>query len=100
ALDNYNDIVDKELRKHILSLINLKYDKKMLSKYFKDRQNEWQGNDVSKVEVYYWENDNVASRVSLSDTFDEKRIRESITDTGIQKILLNHLEKYTGMLDE
>ncbi|WP_423146269.1 type II CRISPR RNA-guided endonuclease Cas9 [Rubrolithibacter danxiaensis] len=40
-----------------------------------------------------------AIRKTLDTTFDEKRI-ESITDTGIQKILINHLEKYKRRLDE
>ena len=36
-----------------------------------------------------------AIRKKLDDTFDKKRI-ESITDTGIQKILLRHLEANAG----
>src|SRR5690606_7643062 len=41
---------------------------------------------------------NAASRVSLDTAFNEKKI-ESITDTGIQKILLNHLNNYLGQKD-
>lgn len=100
ALDNYNDIVDKDLRKEILSLVKLKYDKKLLIKFFKDRQNKWNNKDISRVETYYWENDNVASRVSLDTSFNEKRITETITDTGIQKILLTHLKNYNNRFDE
>jgi len=98
ALDNYNDIVDKDLRKQILSLVAVRYDKKMLTKFFKDRKNQWNGKDVSRSEIYYWDNDNVASRVSLDTSFNEKRIKDSITDTGIQKILLAHLKNYKGRL--
>lgn len=100
ALDNFQDIANKELRKHIVQLDSLKYDKKKLSKYFKDKDYKWNNTDVSKVVIHYWENDSVASRVSLNDSFDEKRIIETITDTGIQKILLNHLNNYKNRLDE
>ena len=100
ALDNYLDIVDKSLRKHIISLVSQNYDKKKLVRYFKERENQWNGIDITKVAIYYWENDNVASRVSLDTSFNEKRIIETITDTGIQMILLNHLENYKGRLDD
>lgn len=41
-----------------------------------------------------------AMRKPLDISFDEKKISNSITDTGIQKILLAHLEKYKGTLDD
>lgn len=100
ALDNYNDIVDKRLRKHIRSLVKMNYDKKLLTKYFKDRKNKWNDKDVSRNQIYYWEDDLVASRVSLDSSFTEKRIVETVTDSGIQKILLAHLEKYQNKVDE
>ncbi|MFP9117694.1 type II CRISPR RNA-guided endonuclease Cas9 [Flavobacterium sp. RNTU_13] len=100
ALDNHNEIVEKALRKHITLLIKEGYDKKRLIKYFKDAGNKWNDSDISRVKVYYWDNDNVASRVNLDVSFNEKRIIETITDTGIQKILLNHLNRYKGVTDE
>lgn len=100
ALDNFNDIVDKDLRKQILSLVAVRYDKKLLAKFFKDRKNTWNEKDVSRVEIYYWDNDNVASRVALDTSFNEKKIKDSIADTGIQKILLTHLENYKGRFDD
>ncbi|MBS4042638.1 MAG: hypothetical protein KGZ59_02355 [Chitinophagaceae bacterium] len=101
AIENWEDIVDHELRKVIKGLVNVKYDKKMLQKYFKDRKNIFKDNDISKVEVYYWDKENVASRVKLDESFNESKIK-SITDTGIQTILLNHLkkEKYQTSTDE
>jgi CRISPR-associated endonuclease Csn1 len=100
ALDNYPVIVDRSLRKHIITLVSQNYDKKKLVSFFKERENKWNGIDITKVDIYYWENDNVASRVSLDTSFNEKRILETITDTGIQMILLNHLENYKGKLDD
>ena len=41
-----------------------------------------------------------AIRKPLDISFDEKKISNSITDTGIQKILLAHLKKYKGTLDD
>lgn len=41
-----------------------------------------------------------AIRKPLDTSFDEKKIKSSVTDTGIQKILLAHLENYKGVLDE
>lgn len=100
ALDNYKDIVDKEVRKHILSLVKMDYDKNLLAKYFKDRKNKWNGKEVSRLKIYYWEEDIVASRVNLDTSFNEKRIVDSVTDTGIQKILLAHLENYKDKVNE
>lgn len=99
ALDNISDIVNKDLRVHIQSLLAKGLDKKKQLAHFKEDNFDWNGINVSKIEVYYWENDNVASRVKLDSSFNEKKI-ESITDTGIQKILLAHLDNYKGVLDE
>lgn len=100
ALDSYNEIVHKELRKYILSLVAKQYDKKKLQKHFKDNNNKWNELDVSRLEIYYWENENVASRVNLDTSFSKEKIEKSITDTGIQKILKAHLKNYERQLDE
>jgi CRISPR-associated endonuclease Csn1 len=104
AIDEPRNIVNKSLKKEILNRMAEKQDKKDIVKYFKEL-GQWEGQPLSKIEMYYWEVDekgqgiNAASRVKLDDTFDEKRIG-CITDTGIQKILLNHLAKYKGRTDE
>jgi len=101
ALDVWEDIVDNELRKQIRELVTVGYDKKMLQKYFKDRKNDFNGKDIAKLEVYYWDNEKVATRANLDETFNAETI-ETITDTGIKAILLNHLsqEKYQTATDE
>lgn len=95
ALEQVYNIVDKDLKKKIQSLMAEGMDKKKIVAHFKNADNKFNGKSVSKVEVYYFSNDTnepmVATRKSLDDTFDTKRIK-SITDTGIQKILLNYLE--------
>lgn len=93
AIDNFEMIVDKSLRLKIAELINLLQDKKKVIKFFKDKNNIWLDNDISRVEIFYWDNENVASRVTIDETFTSTRIK-SITDTGIQQIMLNHLAKF------
>ena len=96
AIDQWEMMVDKGLKTKIKQLINEGLDKKKIQKFFADQENKWLGNDITKVELYYFSNDKevlVASRVNLDTTFGVKKI-ESITDTGIQKILLNHLSNY------
>lgn len=96
AIDQWEMLVDKNLKTKIKHLINEGLDKKKIRKFFADCENKWMGKDISKPELYYFSNEKdelVASRVSLNDSFNSKKI-ESITDTGIQKILNNHLANY------
>lgn len=95
AIEDWRNIVDKSLRKEIGFLYSKYGEKgsKYIVKFFKDRENKHNGADVTKVDIYYFDNDCAASRVTLDDSFTSSRI-ESITDTGIQKILLKHLASY------
>lgn len=97
ALDDVNNIVDKDLRKHIVSMFCSNMDKKKIVKAFKTADFKYKDKDISKLEIFYFTDSTepmVAVRKPLDDSFDEKRIA-SITDTGIQKILLNYLN-YKG----
>lgn len=93
AIDSYQMITDKELRLKISELLSLEHDKKSIVRFFKELENKWMGNDISKVEIYYWDHDYVASRVHIDDSFNSSKI-ESITDTGIQNIMIRHLQKF------
>lgn len=93
AFDEWENIVDTSLRQKIKELVDLRYDSKLLQKFFKEREYKWEGKDISRVELFYLDSTNVASRVKLDETFGKSKIA-SITDTGIQKILFNHLAKY------
>lgn len=99
ALENWELMVDKTLRNEIKDLVSHHYDKKMLQKFFKDRNNQWNGKDISKVEIFYYDNDYVASRVKIDETFNSAKI-ETITDSGIQHIMLNHLAKYNEIKED
>ncbi|KAA6301407.1 MAG: CRISPR-associated endonuclease Cas9 [Candidatus Ordinivivax streblomastigis] len=101
AIDQWEMLVDKNLKTKIKQLINDGLDKKKIQKFFADKENSWMGKEVSKPEVYYFSDEKeklVASRVTLDISFNSKKI-ESITDTGIQKILRQHLEKYNEEKD-
>lgn len=93
ALDNWQMIVHKDFKNHISELIKAGNDKKQIIKYFKEFENKWNNIDISKVEIFYWDKENVASRVKIDESFNSTKIK-SITDTGIQKIMANHLKKY------
>ncbi len=93
ALQDPDLIVGKELRDEIKRLLELGYDEKRIKKYFSEGDNKdiWAEFNPAKVKVYYFTDDTFAVRKSLDESFDEKKIRTSVTDTGIQKILLAHL---------
>jgi CRISPR-associated endonuclease Csn1 len=98
AIDQWEKIVDKPLKKQVKMLLSQGNDKKAILKYFKTNDNKFNNLEISRVEVYYTDNENVASRVAVDESFTSSAIR-SITDTGIQKILLNHLSKYDELKD-
>ncbi len=103
ALDNWQSITDKGLKSKIKSLIKKGYDLKDLKRYFKENPYKKEGVEVKKVEVRFIDDENpdAARRVSIDTSFNEKTI-EGITDSGIRKILLNHLKspKFQDVKDE
>lgn len=98
ALDNISAICNAQLRAYVNDLVDKHFNKKQLVAHFKSLNYKWNRQDVSKVEVWI-SSDNktpmVAVRKPLDTSFDKKKIA-SITDTGIQTILLNYLESKGG----
>lgn len=96
AIKNPQCIVMKDFKKKLLVLLGLKFDVKKIKKYFEDNKDVWNDINLSKIEVYYFTKATkdrfFATRKPLDTSFDRKKIESSITDTGIQKILLKHLE--------
>ncbi|HGE5775577.1 type II CRISPR RNA-guided endonuclease Cas9 [Flavobacterium psychrophilum] len=101
AIEQIEFIVDKEVKKQLASKIK-QYPNNMvgLKKHLKAFPVMIDGKAIDKVQVYETI-EATATRKTLDITFDEKKI-EKITDTGIQKILLNHLkqEMYQNAIDE
>ena len=98
ALDQWEMIVDKSLKNQIKTLVKQGFDKPKLRKFFKELEDKWDGKIISKVEIYYFEKEMVASRSAVNEAYNTNFIK-SITDTASQKIMLNHLEKYNEVKD-
>ena len=76
-------IVDKRVKNKVFELLSYKYDKKRIEKYFKENAFLWKELDLAKVAVYYFTEATteplVAVRKPLDSTFNEKKIKESVT---------------------
>ena len=103
AIKNPSRIVEKEFKCKLQSLLKEGYDAKRIKKYFEDNKDIWQDINLSKIAVYYFTKETkdrfFATRKTLDTSFDKKKIEEHVTDTGIQKILLRHLEQKGGNPD-
>ena len=97
AIKNPSRIVEKEFKIKLQSLLKQGYDAKKIKKYFEEEKDIWQDINLTKIKVYYFTKETkdryFATRKPLDTSFNQKKIEESITDTGIQKILLRHLEQ-------
>ncbi|HMQ70457.1 MAG TPA: HNH endonuclease domain-containing protein [Ignavibacteria bacterium] len=93
AISDPETICDIELRTKIKELISEKYDKKQILSFFKELNNVWKDKDISNIDVFYFDDNYVASRKSIDESFNSSKI-EQITDTGIQTILKKHLSKF------
>ncbi len=96
ALKNPKAIVNKDFKAKILELLKAGRDAKYIKKYVEDNKDVWSDIDVKKIDVYHFTKETndryFATRKPLDISFNQKKIEESVTDTGIQKILLAHLE--------
>jgi CRISPR-associated endonuclease Csn1 len=100
ALQHINDIVEKDLRIKLRELVAEGKDEKQIKKYFASEPDVWADINLKKIEVYYYTKDTndrfFAVRTALGDAFTADYIRNKVTDGGIQKILLAHLERRGG----
>ena len=96
ALKNPQFIVEKDLKRQLLSLLQQNFDIKKIKKYFEEHKDIWSDISLSKMNIYYFTKETkdryFATRKPLDASFDKKKIESCITDTGIQQILLRHLE--------
>lgn len=96
AIKNPSRIVNKEFKYKLQELLKEGYDVKKIKKYLEANRDVWQDINPAKIKVYYFTKETkdrfFATRKPLDISFDKKKIEESITDTGIQKILQRHLE--------
>lgn len=111
AIDTPSMIVNKELKDLVFRLMEKYGSPDRVKKHFKDNAVMYSQFDLNKVEIYEYTNDTkdpmVATRADLVSKFSDASGKESkilqrieeITDTGIQKILLAHLEANRDNLD-
>ena len=98
ALENIPAICDKDLRDYINELVKKNFNTRQLLAHFKSINYRLNRQKIEKVEVWQFSDEKeqlVATRKSLDTSFDSKHI-DSITDTGIQKILKNYLQAKGG----
>lgn len=92
ALENPLRIIDKQLKTLVRQLAAQQMSIKQIADYVK-KQTDF---DVKKVDVYIFSNETntplVAIRKPVDTSLTKEKILKSVTDTGIQKILLRHLE--------
>ena len=100
AIKNLSRIVNKEFKKKLYFLISQGINAKQIKAYFEENKDVWQDVNLSKILVYFFTQETkdrfFATRKSLDTSFNKKKIEESVTDSGIQKILLRHLELYNN----
>lgn len=100
AMKNPKIIVEKDLKEKMKELLSQGFNEKQIKKYFEDNKDVWQDVDLKRIKIYYFSKETkdkfFAVRKPLDTSFDKKKIEGSVTDTGIQKILLRHLEANGG----
>lgn len=100
AIKTPKRIVNKDFKKKIIELLDAGRDAKYIKKYVEGNKDVWSDIDIKRIEVYYFTKDTndryFATRKPLDISFDKKKIESSVTDTGIQRILLAHLEAKGG----
>ncbi|MCF6223202.1 MAG: CRISPR-associated protein Csn1 [Flavobacteriaceae bacterium] len=93
ALDNYSMIVDKTIKHKIINAFSL-FDKDLKKAKAHLKKNPIKVDDKEVKKILIYENiEATATRTALTDKFTRKHL-ESVTDTGIQKILENHVKNY------
>jgi CRISPR-associated endonuclease Csn1 len=95
AIGDWKNIADRKVRSSVKSMLQTTYGGNLeaLLKHVKKEGLTVEGARVEQVNMHY-EFEATVKRVTLDAGFTEKQL-EKITDTGIQKILRNHLKNFT-----
>ncbi len=110
AITSPKDIVNKDLRRKLIELINLGSSLKDIEKYFIENKEIWSDVNLKRIPTYYFSKEDrnpttqqpkaryFATRKNLVTIFDKanldkaRKTIENITDSGIRQILHRHLE--------
>ncbi|MBN1118655.1 MAG: type II CRISPR RNA-guided endonuclease Cas9 [Bacteroidales bacterium] len=93
GIKNWKNLVDKNLKSIINELIDEGKDTKAIANHFKDYPYLINGDPVKQVEIYTYTANATATKTMLTENFTRKQL-ESVTDSGIKKILENHIKNY------
>lgn len=103
AMKRPERIQDSELKDKIKAMVKLGYSEKQVKAYFEENKEMWSDIDLKKINMYYFTKETsdrfFATRKNIDTSFDVKKIKNEITDTGIQKIMLRHLSNFDGNAD-
>ena len=98
ALKDISRIVEKDLKRKLIELVQLNFTEKQIKTYLIDNKETWNDINLDKIKVYHFTKETkdrfFATRKPIDSSFNEKKIKEQITDTAIQKIMLAHLANY------
>ena len=104
ALKRPDDITNKELKAKIKELLNAKYNEKQIKRYFEDNNDVWSDINLKKIKIYFFTKETkdrfFATRKAIDSSFTEDKIKNQVTDTAIQKIMLRHLKVKGGNTEE
>ena len=105
AIKNPQRIVNRDFKKKVMELLEAERDVKYIKKYIEANKDVWSDINLSKIEVYYYTKETkdhyYATRFlselttyfgGVTKTEDAIKKIETITDTGIQRILKAHLQ--------
>ena len=109
ALKNPKRIVNKDFKNKVSEFLSLGCDAKYIKKYVEDNKDVWSDIDIKRIKVYYFTKETkeryyatrfLSELVSYMSGITKKEDAinkiKGITDTGIQKILIAHLEAKNG----
>lgn len=98
SLNSYLDkpqlIVDKQIKQKVNYLHGVFLsDLKKIKTHLRDHPLKIDGKKIDKIKVYEWTEGATATRTPLSESLTRKQLN-AITDSGIQRILNNHVKNY------
>lgn len=93
GVKNWQSLVDKNLRTIVKDFYKEGKSEKEILKHFKENPYTINEELIKKVELHTFTNNATATRKSLTD-LTTRKIMESVTDSGIKRILENHLKAY------
>jgi CRISPR-associated endonuclease Csn1 len=105
ALQAPQRIVERDLKHAVIKLLASGMNEKQIAQYFAEHQDTWYETDFKKVKVYYFTEEvpnqagYYATREALDSSYTKEKILNHVTDTGVQKILLRHLERCNDQAD-